>query len=194
MPPLVSSRPIRCVAFAFVCLLVLAFGGTATAETTPDSGGGGAAFQPPPPPPEKATLADGRLIAPASAPTRVKRVIEAANRLVEKPYRYGGGHRPFGRRLDTGYDCSGSVSYALYGGRFLRSPLPSGALMNWGRSGPGRWITVYAHGGHAYVVVAGLRFDTSMRDRDAPGPRTGPRWSRTLRRSAAFVARHPRNY
>jgi hypothetical protein len=86
------------------------------------------------------------------------------------------------------------VSYALYGGRFLRSPLPSGAMMDWGRDGPGEWITVYAHGGHAYVVVAGLRFDTSMRDRDAPGPGTGPRWSRTLRKSKAFVARHPRGY
>ena len=70
-------------------------------------------------------------------PHASQRVIEAANRIVEKPYRYGGGHRPFGRGLDNGYDCSGSVSYALYGGRFLRSPLPSGALMNWGRCGAG---------------------------------------------------------
>jgi hypothetical protein len=194
MPPLVSSRSFRCVAFAFACLLVLALGGTATAETTPNTGGGGAAFQPPPPPPEKATLVDGRLIAPASAPTRVKRVIAAANRLVEKPYIYGGGHKPFSSRLDRGYDCSGSVSYALYGGRFLRSPLPSGALMKWGRTGPGNWITVYAHASHAYVVVAGFRFDTSMHDADAPGPRTGPRWSKSLRKSRAFVARHPRGY
>jgi hypothetical protein len=156
---------------------------------------GGATFQPPPPPPEKAMLVNGRVIAPASAPERVRRVIEAANRLVEKPYRYGGGHQLFRRGwLDSGYDCSGAVSYALYGGRFLRSPLPSGALMKWGQEGPGRWITVYAHGGHAYVVVAGLRFDTSMRDPDAPGPGTGPRWSKTLRTSDAFVARHPRGY
>jgi hypothetical protein len=175
------------------CCAALTAGGTALAET-PSDASGGAVFVPPPAPPKKAVIVDGRAIAPTSAPTRVKRVIEAANRLVEKPYRYGGGHRPFGRRLDKGYDCSGSVIYALYGGRFLRSPLPSGALMNWGRSGPGRWITVYAHGGHAYVVVAGLRFDTSMRDPDAPGPATGPRWSRTLRRSSAFVARHPTGY
>jgi hypothetical protein len=172
----------------------MALGGSAAAETSPSSGG--ATFTPPPPPPEEATLVDGRVIAPASAPKRVKRVIEAANRLVEKPYIYGGGHKPYSRssRLDRGYDCSGAVSYALYGGRFLRSPLPSGALMDWGRDGPGRWITVYAHGGHAYVVIAGLRFDTSMRDPDAPGPGTGPRWSRTLRKSKAFVARHPRGY
>ena len=82
---------------------------------------------------------NGRVLAPASAPERVRRVIEAANRLVEKPYRYGGGHQLFRRGwLDSGYDCSGAVSYALYGGRFLRSPLPSGSLMKWGQDGPGR--------------------------------------------------------
>ncbi len=194
MPPLVSlKRPVLCVALAAACLLLPALAGTAAAAPSPTSGG--ATFEPPPPPPEEATLVDGRVIAPASAPLRVKRVIAAANRLVEKPYIYGGGHKPFtSRRLDRGYDCSGAVSYALFGGRFLRSPLPSGALMDWGQDGPGQWITVYAHGGHAYVVVAGLRFDTSMRDRDAPGPRTGPRWSRSLRKSNAFVARHPRGY
>jgi hypothetical protein len=193
MPLLVSPRKlVVCAALAAACLLLPAAAGTATAETLPTSGG--ATFEPPPPPPEEATLVDGRVIAPASAPLRVKRVIDAANRLVEKPYIYGGGHKPFSSRLDRGYDCSGSVSYALYGGRFLRSPLPSGAMMNWGQDGPGQWITVYASGGHAYVVVAGLRFDTSMHDSDAPGPRTGPRWSRTLRKSNAFVARHPRGY
>src|SRR6185503_13030169 len=81
-----------------------------------------------------------------------------------------------------------------HGGGFLRSPLPSGPLMSWGRSGPGRWLTVYASGGHAYLVVAGFRFDTSMHDSDAPGPSPGPRWSRTLRRPDAFVARHPNGY
>jgi hypothetical protein len=192
MPSPVSYIKLFCAAVAAACLLVLGLAGTAFAAKT--SSTGGATFEPPPPPPEEATLVEGRVIAPASAPRRVKRVIEAANRLVEKPYIYGGGHRPFSSQLDRGYDCSGAVSYALYGGRFLRSPLPSGALMSWGRDGPGRWITVYAHGGHAYVVVAGLRFDTSLRDSDAPGPRSGPRWSRTLRESDAFVARHPRGY
>ena len=192
MPSSVSFRTLFHAALAAACLLLLGSAGPAAASHTPSSGG--ATFEPPPPPPEEATLVDGRVIAPASAPTRVKRVIEAANRLVEKPYIYGGGHRPFSRQLDRGYDCSGAVSYALYGGRFLRSPLPSGALMSWGRDGPGEWITVYAHGGHTYLVVAGLRFDTSMHDPDAPGPRSGPRWSRTLRKSSAFVARHPRGY
>jgi hypothetical protein len=193
MPPTVSYRTSLCAALAAACLLVLGLAGTATAE--PGTGSGGATFEPPPPPPEEGTLVAGRVIAPASAPTRVKRVIEAGNRLVDKPYIYGGGHKPFtSSRLDKGYDCSGAVSYALFGGRFLRSPLPSGALMKWGEDGPGQWITVYAHGGHAYMVVAGYRLDTSLRDPDAPGPRTGPRWSRTLRKSDAFVARHPDGY
>jgi hypothetical protein len=192
MPSSVSYIKLLCAAVAAALLLVTGLAGTASAAKTYRSGG--ATYEPPPPPPEEATLVNGRVIAPASAPRRVKRVIQAANRLVEKPYIYGGGHRPFSSELDSGYDCSGAVSYALYGGRFLRSPLPSGALMSWGSEGPGDWITVYAHGGHAYIVVAGLRFDTSLRDPDAPGPSSGPRWSRTLRESDAFVARHPRGY
>jgi cell wall-associated NlpC family hydrolase len=197
MPPLVSSQRSLRVVLGAACLLTPVAATTAFAEpTTPSPTGGGATFEPPPPPPEKATLVDGRVIAPASAPTRIKRVIAAANRLVKKPYVYGGGHKPYSSasRLDRGYDCSGSVSYALHGGGFLRSPLPSGSLMNWGRSGPGTWITVYTSPSHAYVVIAGLRFDTSMHDPDAPGPRTGPRWSSTLRKSKAFIARHPRGY
>jgi hypothetical protein len=186
------SHKLIVAALSVACLLVLAPGAMAQSAAT---SGGGATFVPPPPPPAKGALVNGRLVAPASAPTRGKRVIAAANQIVEKPYVYGGGHRPFrGGRLDRGYDCSGSVSHALHGGRFLRSPLPSGALMSWGRSGPGTWITVYAHGGHAYLVVAGYRFDTSMHDADAPGPGTGPRWSKSLRRSSAFVARHPSGY
>jgi hypothetical protein len=180
-------------ALSLACLLALA--PVAGAQSSSATSGGGASFVPPPPPPAKGALVNGRLVAPASAPRRVKRVIAFANQIVEKPYVYGGGHKPFRRGvLDRGYDCSGAVSHALRGGRFLRSPLPSGPFMSWGRSGPGRWITVYAHGGHAYLVVAGYRFDTSMRDSDAPGPSTGPRWSKSLRKSSAFVARHPRGY
>jgi hypothetical protein len=192
MPSSRSHITLLCAAVAAALLLLMSLAAPASAGRSKSRGG--ARFEPPPPPPEEATLVDGRVIAPASAPRRVKRVIEAANRLVEKPYVYGGGHKPFSSTLDSGYDCSGAVSYALYGGRFLRSPLPSGALMSWGEDGPGDWITVYAHGGHAYIVVAGLRFDTSLRDPDAPGPSTGPRWSRTLRESDAFVARHPYGY
>jgi hypothetical protein len=190
--PSTFSHKLLIAALSAACLLVLAPG--AIAQTSAMSGGG-ATFVPPPPPPEKGALVNGRLVAPASAPTRIKAVIAAANQIVEKPYIYGGGHRPYRRGwLDRGYDCSGAVSHALHGGGFLRSPLPSGALMTWGMSGPGQWITVYAHGGHAYVVVAGYRFDTSMHDPNAPGPRTGPRWSRTLRKNDSFVARHPVGY
>ncbi len=190
--PSTFSNKLLLVALSVACLLVLA---PAAGAQTSSTNGGGASFVPPPPPPAKGALVDGRLIAPASAPRRVKRVIAFANQIVEKPYVYGGGHQPFRRGvLDRGYDCSGAVSHALRGGRFLRSPLPSGPMMRWGEDGPGRWITVYAHGGHAYVVVAGYRFDTSMRDPDAPGPSTGPRWSKSLRKSSAFVARHPSGY
>ena len=190
--PSTFSNKLLVAALSVACLLVLAPGAMAQSSAM---SGGGATFVPPPPPPEKGALVNGRLVAPASAPTRIKRVIAAANQIVEKPYVYGGGHRPYRRGvLDRGYDCSGAVSHALHGGAFLRSPLPSGALMSWGSSGPGQWITVYAHGGHAYVVVAGYRFDTSLRDSDAPGPASGPRWSRTLRTSSAFVARHPTGY
>ena len=191
--PSTFSNKLLLLALCVACPLVAAPG--AMAQSSAATSGGGASFVPPPPPPAKATLKDGRLLAPASAPTRIKRVIAAANQIVEKPYIYGGGHKPYRRGwLDRGYDCSGSVSHALHGGGFLRSPLPSGPLMSWGRSGPGSWLTVYASGGHAYLVVAGFRFDTSMHDSDAPGPSTGPRWSRTLRRSDAFVARHPNGY
>ena len=174
---LVRHKPLH-VWLASACLLALA--GSASAKGVQS---GGAVYVPPPPPPKKATIVNGKAIAPAGAPRRVKRVIAAANRLVRKPYRYGGGHRGFASGLDSGYDCSGAVSYALHGGGFLRSPLASGALMRWGRPRPGRWITVYAHGGHAYVVVAGLRLDTA-------GGR-GPRWHASKRSRAGFAARHP---
>src|SRR5918997_3811073 len=111
-------------ALACACLAVLAAAGAGPASGA--RGTGGAVFVPPPPPPQKAYISNGRAVAPAGAPSRVKRVIAAANQIVEKPYRYGGGHRPFRGRLDSGYDCSGAVSHALYGGGFLPSPLPSG--------------------------------------------------------------------
>jgi hypothetical protein len=132
-------------------------------------------------------LANGMLIPPKSAPARVKQVIAAANKIRSKPYVWGGGHA---RWWDRGYDCSGAVSFALHGGRFLESPLPSGPMMKWGEEGEGRWITVYANGGHAYAVIAGFRWDTSG---DAGGE-TGPRWHADLRDNAGFTARHPAGY
>jgi hypothetical protein len=132
-------------------------------------------------------LPNGMLIPPKSAPARVKAVIAAANKIRSKPYVWGGGHA---RWWDRGYDCSGSVSYALHGGNFLESPLPSGPMMNWGLPGEGRWITVYANGGHAYAVIAGYRWDTSGDE----GGETGPRWHEELRDNIGFVPRHPAGY
>ena len=133
----------------------------------------------------KAKLVNGKAIPPRNAPRVVKRVIAAANRIEEKPYRYGGGHA---RWNDSGYDCSGAVSYALRGGGLLDSPMASGGFMNWERPGRGKWITVYANGGHAYAVIAGLRWDTSMTPGDGPG------WSKQMRSSAGFRVRHPRGF
>jgi hypothetical protein len=131
-------------------------------------------------------LGNGMLVPPKSAPARVKQVIQAANRIRTKPYIWGGGHA---RWWDRGYDCSGSVSFALHGGKFLESPLPSGPMEDWGLEGEGRWITVYANAGHAYAVIAGYRWDTSG---DTEG--TGPRWHEDLRDNVGFSARHPAGY
>ncbi|MGH2801629.1 MAG: peptidoglycan-binding domain-containing protein [Thermoleophilaceae bacterium] len=126
--------------------------------------------------------ANGLAVAPASAPEEVKAVIEAGNEIATKPYKYGGGH---GRWRDSGYDCSGSMSHALHGGDLLDTPLDSTGFMSWGRRGRGEWITTYANSGHSYMVVAGLRFDTSARKR------TGNRWSETMRRPRGYRIRHP---
>jgi len=132
-------------------------------------------------------LPNGTLVPPVSAPARVKKVIAAANKISEKPYVWGGGH---GRWWDRGYDCSGAVSFALHGGRFLESPLPSGPMMKWAEEGEGRWITVWSNPGHAYAEVAGFRWDTS----GDSGGETGPRWHEDLRDNAGFIARHPAGY
>jgi hypothetical protein len=133
-------------------------------------------------------LASGELIPPASAPARVKAVIAAANKIRTRPYIYGGGHASF---ISTGYDCSGSVSYALHGGKFLESPLPSGPLESWGEEGEGRWITVFANSGHAYMTVAGYRFDTAG---DEGIDETGPRWHEVLPSNEGYVVRHPTGF
>jgi len=133
---------------------------------------------------ETATLgSDGRAVAPASAPQEVKDAIEAANRIVGKPYKYGGGH---GRWDDSGYDCSGAMSYALHGAGLLDRPLTSGDFMSWGERGKGSWITIYAHGGHGFLVIAGLRFDTGWNNAGK-----GPRWSGEMRPTGGYTVRHP---
>jgi hypothetical protein len=133
-------------------------------------------------------LVNGRAVPPANAPAAVKKAIAAANKIRTKPYIYGGGHS---RWWDAGYDCSGAVSFALHGGSLISTPMPSGSLAGWGNPGKGRWITVYANGGHAYAVIAGLRWDTAG---NTSG--TGPRWHKSLRAAASgpFTARHPDGY
>jgi hypothetical protein len=171
-------------AFALVSLALLAPAG-ASAQCT----GGGvtpAEIDICTPTPKARLLSNGILVPPASAPARVKAVIAAANRIHTKPYIWGGGHAQW---WSPGYDCSGSVSYALHGGEFLESPLPSGPMEHWGLPGEGRWITVYANAGHAYAVIAGFRWDTSG---DAEG--TGPRWHEDLRDNAGYIARHPAGF
>ncbi len=115
------------------------------------------------------------------AATVVGRVIRAADRIAGTPYRYGGGHRRF---RDSGYDCSGSVSYALHGAGLLASPLPSGAFRRWGARGPGRHITIYANRDHMYMVVDGRRFDTSG------AAERGTRWTSEARDPTGFHVRH----
>ena len=126
---------------------------------------------------------DGLAVAPADAPEAVKQVIEAGNEIATKPYKYGGGH---GSWKDSGYDCSGSVSYALHGAGLVNRPRSSGEFMDWGAAGRGDWITIYAHGGHMYMMVAGIRFDTSGRAED------GTRWHDTRGGRDGYTVRHPR--
>ena len=132
-------------------------------------------------------LPNGMAAAPALAPPEVQQAIFAANEIVGRPYVYGGGHNRTFR--STGYDCSGTVSYALHGASLLRSPLDSSSFMHWGEQGAGEWITVYTNPGHAFAVIAGLRLDTS-----AAGDRSGlkgPRWRPALRSARGFHRRHP---
>ena len=135
-------------------------------------------------PVEKAVMAaDGKTaVAPPSAPQQVKDIIAAGNEIATKPYRYGGGH---GRWKDSGYDCSGSMSYAFHGAGMLKTALDSSGFMRWGKAGKGRWVTTYAHGGHSYMMVAGLRFDTSGLSQD------GSRWHTSRRSADGYTVRHP---
>jgi peptidoglycan hydrolase-like protein with peptidoglycan-binding domain len=134
-------------------------------------------------PSEKAYLtSDGLAVAPESAPDAVKAIIEAGNAIATKSYKYGGGHS---RWNDTGYDCSGSVSYVLHVAGLLNRALDSTEFMSWGERGRGTWITIRTNPSHAYMIVAGLRFDTSARRQ------TGNRWSEQMRSASGFRGRHP---
>ena len=133
---------------------------------------------------EAEVISESEASAPASAPQAVKDVISAGNAIATTPYVWGGGHGSF---ESSGYDCSGAVSYALHGGGFLESPLDSTGLETWGEPGPGQWITVYANSGHAWMVVAGIAFDTV----GGPGPRWHDPW---VDSPEGFIARHPAGY
>jgi peptidoglycan hydrolase CwlO-like protein len=133
---------------------------------------------------EAQVISESEASAPSSAPPAIQEVVAAGNAIATTPYIWGGGHGSF---ESDGYDCSGAVSYALHGGGFLESPLDSTGLETWGEPGPGQWITVFANSGHAWMVVAGIAFDT------VGGP--GPRWHNPWVDSPeGFVARHPAGY
>jgi hypothetical protein len=171
------------------CVLAL---GLSTAPAASAQSTGGAGFGETPTRAKAASLptatigTDGLAYAPMEAPAEVHAAIAAANKIIGKPYKYGGGH---GKVEDRGYDCSGTVSYALIGAELLVTPLDSSSFMRWGERGKGQWITVYTNPGHAYVVIAGLRLDTSAAG--DPSGAKGPRWRPNLRSSRGFRARHP---
>jgi hypothetical protein len=125
---------------------------------------------------------DGLAVAPLDAPPTVQAVVQAGNQIARLPYRYGGGHATW---VDTAYDCSASISFAFAAAGLISAPMVSGQLAQWGEPGPGRWITVFANGGHTFMFVAGLRFDTGGLTA------TGSRWQASTRPTAGFAVRHP---
>ncbi len=163
---------------------------TLATATQPDVAGG-AAFGSvpfmlhPTVPGDVGQIKNGVAYAPQNAPIEVQRAIWAADKLLHKPYIYGGGHQSFQSR---GYDCSGTVSFALHGGGLLDSPLDSGSFMSWGQRGKGAWITVYTNPGHAWAIIAGMRLDTSG------AGESGPRWRVESRSTRGFKARHPDSF
>ena len=130
-------------------------------------------------------LRNGVALPPLEAPPEVRAIFEAGNTIARSPYKWGGGH---GKWQDNGYDCSGSVSYALAAAGLLDAPLASGPLMRWGKPGKGKWITIYSNPGHVFMVVAGVRFDTVARGQ------TGSRWINSMTDTSRYVARHPEGF
>jgi hypothetical protein len=133
-----------------------------------------------------ARYVNGLAAAPMSAPPAVQQVIWTGNEIIGLPYIFGGGHASFS---SPGYDCSGTVSYALHGGSFLTTPMDSSEFMKWGSHGAGRWIAVFGNAGHAYMDVAGLRLDTSAAD--DPTDQQGPRWRPLRTENGGYTVRHP---
>jgi cell wall-associated NlpC family hydrolase len=189
---LIHRRRLAVAGITTLCMLAIAVpaaaqtggsgppGGTTTTTTNPAPAPVG--------PPGKAKIRkDGTAVAPADAPAQVQSAIAAANAIHTLPYVWGGGHRTF---YDSGYDCSGAVSYVLHAAGLLASPMTSGGLASsWGVPGKGRWITVYGNASHAYMVIAGKRFDTSSGgDRWNQG--SGPRWRKKKRAPVGFTQKY----
>ncbi len=126
----------------------------------------------------RAVLRRGIAYAPEDAPQRVKELIWAVNKIRRLPYKWGGGHGSFS---DNGYDCSGTVSYALHHAGALSAPLSSRGLREWGERGRGRWVTIYARNGHVFAVIAGLRLDAMGEGRGG-----GPTWYADMRSTRGF--------
>ena len=183
----------RVIALLFLGCLGLVLPASAAAQT---SATGGSQYSDPAPivaPGAKATLLpDGSAAAPAEAPPEVQAAIFAANKLLDKPYKYGGGHA---KVEDSGYDCSGTVSYALLAAKLMKSPLDSSSFMRWGARGKGSWMPYVELLLGAYFVIAGLRLDTSTGGitsrRITRTAERGPRWRVALRNTRAFKKRHP---
>jgi hypothetical protein len=171
---------------------------TSTATGTPGATGttGGAGMTAPPALPfprptvagDTAEIINGLAYAPADAPVQVQEAIWAGDRIRFKPYIYAGGH---GKWNDAGYDCSGSVSYVLHAAGLLKVSMDSSEFESWGHRGLGQWMTVYTNPGHAFIEIAGIRFDTSAEQDPNPAPGTGPRWRPVMTDTTGFMARHP---
>ncbi|HUO73498.1 MAG TPA: hypothetical protein VMU39_22205 [Solirubrobacteraceae bacterium] len=168
---------------------------TTTTGATVNSGGGGISAPPPGVstptrpivPGAVAKIINGVAYAPSWAPIQVQEAIWAGNQIRRKPYIWGGGHQSF---IAAGYDCSGSVSYVLHAAGLLKTPFDSSDFMKWGLKGLGHWITVYTNPGHAFVQIAGIRFDTSAEADSNPPPGSGPRWRPLFQHPQGFSARH----
>ncbi len=182
-----------------IATLALVGANAATAASTHSNGSGGASLAVPASPANSpshptvsgtvAKIRHGVAYAPSLAPIQVQRAIWAGNKIRHKPYIWGGGHASF---KSAGYDCSGSVSFVLHAAGLLSTPFDSSEFESWGRRGVGQWITVYTNPGHAFIEIAGIRFDTSAEADPNPPPGSGPRWRPLYPHPPGFMARHPR--
>jgi hypothetical protein len=184
-------RKLAVAGLTLACTLGIAIPAAAQTGGTPPPGSTTTTAAPTGPPGKAILLPDGTAQAPANAPPAVQAAIYAGNEIHTRPYRWGGGHRSF---YDSGYDCSGAVSYVLHAAGFLSSPLTSGGLAtSWGIPGKGYWITVFANAGHTYMKVAGLRFDTSGAG-EKLNQGSGPRWRKSKRKPRGYSIKHYPSY